>query len=251
MLRIKKAAIKPSKPEKLDVQGLRAPLELRRHPTARRLTLRVSRSRRAVILTMPKRCSLDEAGSFLYRHLDWVHNCIDEIPDPVIFEHGALVPLRGVIHKLSFIGAKRVDEIVTPVPGGADNATPELLVSGRGEHAPRRFKDWMVDQSRGDLGKRVRHHADNLSLRPKRFTVRDQSTRWGSCSSTGCLSFSWRLIMAPPVVLDYLAAHEVAHLAEMNHGARFWQLVERTMPRMNEAKDWLRSEGMDLHRYGA
>jgi predicted metal-dependent hydrolase len=81
--------------------------------------------------------------------------------------------------------------------------------------------------------------------------VRDQTTRWGSCSTSGALSFSWRLVLAPPFVLDYLAAHEVAHLGHMNHGPRFWSLVERTMPRHEEARNWLRKHGASLHRYGA
>jgi hypothetical protein len=81
--------------------------------------------------------------------------------------------------------------------------------------------------------------------------VRDQTTRWGSCSTSGALSFSWRLVLAPPFVLDYLAAHEVAHLGHMNHGPRFWALVERTMPRHQEARSWLRKHGASLHRYGA
>ena len=89
-----------------------------------------------------------------------------------------------------------------------------------------------------------------VKLRPKRLTVRDQTSRWGSCSSTGALSFSWRLILAPPLILDYVAAHEVAHLAEMNHGPRFWALCRKTMPRTDEAKTWLQVYGIDLHRYG-
>ena len=253
MLHFKNGRIKAAGPEKLSVPGLRAPLELRRHPSARRLTLRVSRSRRAVILTMPKRCSLDEAGKFLHRHLDWVHECIDDIPDRISFAHQAQVPLRGVPHELFFTGAARAQDVVSILPGDditTEEAMPRLAVSGLFEHAPRRFQDWMVEQARKDLLGRVSVHANRLSLRPKRITIRDQRTRWGSCSSSGCLSFSWRLIMAPPIVLDYLAAHEVAHLAEMNHGRRFWQLVERTMPQLEEAKDWLRREGMDLHRYG-
>ena len=235
--------------EKLGIKGLRAPLELRRHPTARRLTLRVSRSRRAVILTMPKRCSLNEASLFLHRHLDWVHDCIDEIPDRIAFEHGARVPFRGVVHELVFTGQTRSGCVVQQI-AGTYTRPPQLLVSGHEEHAPRRFQDWLVSEARKELDARVSYHARNLSLRPRRLSIRDQRTRWGSCSSSGCLSFSWRLIMAPPFVLDYLAAHEVAHLAEMNHGARFWQLVERTMPNMNDAKEWLRRDGMDLHRYG-
>jgi predicted metal-dependent hydrolase len=81
--------------------------------------------------------------------------------------------------------------------------------------------------------------------------VRDQASRWGSCSTTGVLSYSWRLILAPPFVLDYLAAHEVAHLIEMNHSRKFWRLVEGIYPRMGEAKAWLDAHGADLHRYGS
>ncbi|MEZ5854945.1 MAG: SprT family zinc-dependent metalloprotease [Hyphomicrobiaceae bacterium] len=128
---------------------------------------------------------------------------------------------------------------------------PRLLVSGDLEHAPRRLRDWLQSEARKDLGERCDHHAEQLGLKIRRITVRDQKSRWGSCSSDGQLSFSWRLILAPPLVLDYVAAHEVAHLAEMNHGPRFWKLVKKTMPRLEEAKLWLRTKGMNLYRYGA
>ena len=96
-----------------------------------------------------------------------------------------------------------------------------------------------VDQAKLDLEARVAFHAGRLDLRARRISLRDQASRWGSCSTTGLLSFSWRLILAPPIVLDYVAAHEVAHLAEMNHGPRFWALVAKTMPEMRSAKAWL------------
>ena len=114
---------------------------------------------------------------------------------------------------------------------------PRLYVAGEEEHAPRRLLDWLKRQAHLDLKMRVDLHARRLNLAPKRLFVRDQTTRWGSCSTSGALSFSWRLVLAPPFVLDYLAAHEVAHLAHMNHGPRFWALVERTMPRHEEAPD--------------
>ena len=106
-------------------------------------------------------------------------------------------------------------------------------------------------EARKDLDERVAWHAANLGVRVRHIGLRDQTTRWGSCSANGFLSFSWRLILAPPHVLDYVAAHEVAHLIEMNHGARFWKLVARSVPRLDEAKHWLRHEGTDLHRYAA
>jgi hypothetical protein len=92
--------------------------------------------------------------------------------------------------------------------------------------------------------------ADELGVKVRRITVRDATSRWGSCSTTGVLSFSWRLVLAPAAILDYVAAHEVAHLKEMNHGPRFWALVEQTYPDMRSAKRWLQAHGMELHRYG-
>ena len=97
---------------------------------------------------------------------------------------------------------------------------------------------------------RRRQHAATLGVRVRRISIRDQSSRWGSCTSAGSLSFSWRLILAPPFVLDYLAAHEVAHLVEMNHSPRFWRVVGRICPSMERAKKWLDASGNDLHRYG-
>jgi hypothetical protein len=136
------------------------------------------------------------------------------------------------------------------ITGTAEAAgAPEIRVSGRPEHAARRLRDWLHAEARSDLDARVGWHARSLGLTPRRITVRDQSSRWGSCSTTGALSFSWRLVLAPPMILDYVAAHEVAHLAEMNHGPRFWALVARTMPQMDEARRWLQVYGMDLHRY--
>ena len=102
---------------------------------------------------------------------------------------------------------------------------PRLKVAGRPEHAARRLRDWLVAEARADLDDRVAWHAGKLGVRARRITLRDQTSRWGSCSASGLLSFSWRLILAPAFVLDYVAAHEVAHLLEMNHGPRFWKLV--------------------------
>lgn len=223
-----------------------APVEVRRHPTARRMTLRVSRTRRAVIVTVPAQCDLGEAGRFLDRHIDWVREHLGSLPQPVALRHGARVPVRGEIHDLEFTGTRGAT--IERRAGSAD-AMPRLRIPGSPERAPRRVKEWLVGEARRDLDHRVLTHARKLALRPKRIAVRDQTSRWGSCSTTGLLSFSWRLILAPPLILDYVAAHEVAHLAEMNHSSRFWALVRSAMPQMDEAKHWLRLNGMELHRY--
>jgi predicted metal-dependent hydrolase len=255
------------------IDDIGAPVEVRRHPGARRLTLRVSRARRAVIVTLPVQCDLDEAGSFLHRNIAWVRERLDSLPAAVPFRHGVLIPLRGETHRILFRACEggrppsgglrkssrelgsRLEQSTDSAPRGVVRRRfaadlMELCVTGAAEHAPRRLRDWLAAEAGRDLDASVARHASRLGLSPKRIAVRDQSSRWGSCSTTGVLSFSWRLILAPPRILDYVAAHEVAHLKEMNHGARFWSLVRQAVPDMDEAKQWLQIFGMDLHRYG-
>ena len=259
--------LKPGRGETIEVRirGLGIPLLLKRSPRARRFSLQVSEARRGAVLTMPAYSSFAEADEFLSRHLDWLKEHVAGLSEPVPFTRGAIVPLRGFAHQLRFAGCVRRRGVVwveaaedakaAPAwPGGARVSVrrlPRLHVSGEDEHAPRRLLDWLKRQAHLDLKTRVDVHAGRLDLRPKRLFIRDQTTRWGSCSTSGALSFSWRLVLAPPFVLDYLAAHEVAHLAHMNHGPRFWSLVERSMPRQAEAREWLRKHGASLHRYGA
>jgi predicted metal-dependent hydrolase len=247
------------------IRGLDIPMVLRRSARARRFSLQVSEARRGALLTMPLYSSFAEADEFLSRHLDWLKERVAGLSEPVPFTHGAVIPLRGFAHVIRFAGLARRRGVVwleaaedakaAPAwPGGARvslRRLPRLYVSGEEEHAPRRLLDWLKRQAHLDLKTRVALHAKRLDLYPKRLYVRDQTTRWGSCSTSGALSFSWRLVLAPPFVLDYLAAHEVAHLGHMNHGPRFWALVERTMPRHEEARAWLRKHGASLHRYGA
>jgi predicted metal-dependent hydrolase len=236
-------------PEELEVKGLHTPIEVRRHPAARRMTLRVSRTRHAVIMTVPMRCNLAEAGSFVTNHIDWVRQHLGSVPSPVPFADGETIPLRGTPHVLRFTGT-RDDRFLVRVTPDANGGVPSIVVSGPPQHASRLLANWLIENARRDLDQRVLFHAKKLGVRPKRIALRDPSSRWGSCSTTRVLSFSWRLVLAPPYVLDYVAAHEVAHLAEMNHGSRFWSLVASTVDRMEEARQWLRIRGMDLHRYG-
>jgi predicted metal-dependent hydrolase len=213
----------------------------------------VSRTRRAVVVTTPTRCRIEDVSVFVNKHLEWVRSQLGALPKPAPFSDGMLLPVRGVIHRVHVVGQgeTRGQAVVTVLPQGRGRALPEIHVRGTAETAPRRLKEWLVRQAHDDLDRHVQHYARRLNLRPKRLTLRDQSSRWGSCSSTGVLSFSWRLILAPPHVLEYVAVHEVAHLAEMNHGPRFWALVKRAMPSFESAQTWLKADGFDLHRYGA
>jgi predicted metal-dependent hydrolase len=125
-----------------------------------------------------------------------------------------------------------------------------LCVAGHAPHVGRRVGDYLKRVAKRELDVASRRAAEQLKVTVKRVSVRDQSSRWGSCASTGVLSYSWRLILAPPFVLEYVAVHEVAHLIEMNHSARFWRLVDAHCPHAAQAKAWLDAHGSDLHRYG-
>lgn len=237
----------------MKAEGLEAPVLVRRSPRARRISLTVNEARRGAILTVPNYTSLEEAGDFLARHFDWLQERLQSIPDAIPFADTAVIPLRGEPHHIQFRPGDRKRGVVrrrdSDDPGGS--GSPLLIVSGAPEHAPRRLKDWLKKQARDDLSDRCGVHAEALGVRPTRISVRDQSSRWGSCSANGALSFSWRLILAPHHVLDYLAAHEVAHLREMNHGVKFWAHVRATCTDTDKAKGWLKKHGASLHSYGA
>jgi len=240
-----------------DYEGIDVPVEVRTHPRARRLTLRVSRARRAVIVTLPAQCNLTDADAFLIKNIDWVRDCLDLIPKPVPFRHGAMVPLRSEIHRLVFTGetggvVQRAakDDAFSGNDVEENQGVPELRVGGNVEQAPQRFLDWLYEEVFWDLYVCVVQRSQRLGVTAPPITVRDQSSRWGSCSTTGALSFSWRLILAPPFVLDYLVSHEVAHLVHMDHSPEFWRLVDNIVPRMQEAKLWLQRYSLDLHRFG-
>lgn len=132
----------------------------------------------------------------------------------------------------------------------AEDGEHRICVAGETPHVDRRVADFLRREARADLEKASRQCAQMLGLAIKQVSIRDPSSRWGSCSTTGVLSYSWRLILAPPYVLDYLAAHEVAHLVEMNHSPRFWRVVDKLCPNVKRAKAWLDAHGTELHRYG-
>jgi predicted metal-dependent hydrolase len=221
------------------------PVRLRRHSRARRYTLRIHAASRDVVLTMPPRGSVKQAREFAQKNGAWIAARLRRLPDATPFAHGTLLPLRGVSHRIDHRKSTRG---TVWIETGAD--MPLLCVAGETPHLPRRVRDFLKREAKRDLETASGTAAQALGVTVKRVSVRDQSSRWGSCSSTGVLSYSWRLILAPSFVLDYLAVHEVAHLIEMNHSRRFWRLVEKICPDIGRAKAWLDAHGADLHRYG-
>ncbi len=156
------------------------------------------------------------------------------------------MPLRGSVHRINHCRGRGT--VWTDTDREGDRL---LCVAGEGEHIARRITDYLKREAKRDLEVAVQNYADRLGVTVQQVTIRDQASRWGSCSTSGALSFSWRLVLAPRYVLDYLAAHECAHMIEMNHSPRFWRLLNRICPNLERAKLWLDLHGTDLHRYGA
>ncbi|MHA1158162.1 MAG: M48 family metallopeptidase [Alphaproteobacteria bacterium] len=221
-------------------------VDLRRHPRARNFTLRVAGPARAPVLTMPKRGSIHDAQQFLERHSGWLTRQLARLPRANPIVEGGEVPVRGVPHVIRHAGQRRGTAVQR-----LEGQRPELVVAGDPVHLRRRVVDFMKREARRDLEAAVERHGRLLEVRPTAIRLRDQTSRWGSCSAAGQLSFSWRLIMAPPFVLNYLAAHEVAHLRELNHSRRFWHLVEAICPDQEPARAWLATRGVTLHAVGA
>jgi hypothetical protein len=221
-------------------------VRVRRHRRARRYTLRIHPTDREAILTMPPRGLIAEAREFAKLHGGWIAARLGRLPKAAPFQIGTLVPLRGVPHRI----VHRSGERGTVWTETRDSGDKVICVAGGYDFIDRRVHDFLKREARRELQKSAQEYAAALGVRVKRLSIRDQSSRWGSCTSAGSLSFSWRLILAPPFVLDYLAAHEVAHLVEMNHSARFWRVVARICPSAERAKKWLDTYGNDLHRYG-
>lgn len=217
------------------------PLEVRISARARRMTMQVDPATRMVRVVAPQHVSPTQISRFITRHADWARVRLAALPPPQPLADGALVPYLGVQHRVRHVaGAGR--------PVWREDGM--LHVGGRPEHVPRRLHDFLVAEARRELTRRAHAKAVQLGVRVAGVTVRDTRTRWGSCSTQGRLNFSWRLILAPETVLDYVVAHEVAHLVEMNHSRRFWALVGQLCPDVAGPRAWLKANGTQLHRFG-
>ena len=224
------------------IGGREVPLAIRAHPRARRLILRLA-PEGGLRLTVPPRVARGEVDAFLARHEDWAAERLARLPERPVVECGTMVPLGGVPHRVTHSGSLRG---LTRV---AEGDPPRLVVSGPEERAAARVRDYLKREARAELEPLVAGYAARVGRRAARVTLKDTRSRWGSCSHAGALSFSWRLAMAPPFVLDALAAHEVAHLRHMDHGPSFWALARELCPATDEARDWLRREGAALQAW--
>jgi len=215
-------------------------IAIRRSSRARRIQIKVSPVGGAVELVLPPGAARQDGLVFLEAKRGWIAARTARAHTRLPFADGAAFPFLG--------GA-----LTVRADAGRPGVWREgdtLRVSGGPDDLPRRVERWLRAAARAEIAPLVGEKSAILPARPGRIAVRDTTSRWGSCSAAGNLSFSWRLVLAPVAVLDYVVAHEVAHLAEPNHGARFWAHVARLCDDPQASRAWLRRNGAALHRYG-
>jgi predicted metal-dependent hydrolase len=213
-------------------------VRLRRDPRARRMVLRVAANAAAPTLTLPPGVPLARVRAFLHDHEDWLRRQLAAGPTRLTVGEGSVLPFGDATLTLR------------SHPGRATvRAGGELLLPGAPSKIGPRAAAWLREEARAAFVSGVERHAARLGRPAGRIRLADPRSRWGSCSSSGDLMFSWRLVMAPSAVLDYVVAHEVAHLAELNHSPRFWAVVRRLCPGHEAPRDWLRRHGAGLHRH--
>lgn len=215
------------------------PVTLRRSRAARRFSLRVSRLDGRVTLTLPARASEAEAMAFAAGQGDWLRRALARTAPVNLVGFGDMLPFEGrmvTVTAASLLRAPRIEADLLLVPEGAARVGPRVAA-------------YLKLAARTRLQAATDRHAAQLGRGYSSVTLRDTRSRWGSCTADGALMYSWRLIMAPPEVLDYVAAHEVAHLAEMNHSPDFWAVVAGLMPDYARHRRWIKTQGAHLHRY--
>ncbi|WP_054312578.1 M48 family metallopeptidase [Mesorhizobium sp. 1M-11] len=220
------------------VAGRTLPLRIVENERARRLTLRIDAGGQSLRITVPPGLRQGEVERFLTRHQGWLEQRLAKVPDRPQVRPGIKIPLRGVPHLVVHEPGKRGTVVV-----GADETGPTLTIHGDRLHLPRRVADFLKREAKRDIEALVLRHTGAIGRKAKSVRFKDTSSRWGSCTADGNLSFSWRIMMAPPPVINYLVAHEVAHLKEMNHGPKFWKLCEELCPDTERCRAWLKKNG--------
>ena len=213
-------------------------IHLRRSARARRMSLRVSKLDCKVTLTVPSQVAVSEALGFAKEKEAWLRAHSDARPASVTVGLGSEIPLNGQMVRVVSGQGRRISE-----------AEGAISVPGKPETAGRRLAGYLRERAREELAVASDRYAELLGRSYSKLTIRDTRARWGSCTAGAGLMYSWRLILAPPEILNYVAAHEVAHLQEMNHSQDFWKLVEDLYGPYQSQRRWLQENGSDLHRY--
>ena len=224
----------------IELGGQNFDVRFRVNSRAKNIILHVDSVSGDIILTLPNGVQEKSGLDFINKRSEWLTQQVKKLCPTIRLEPGATIPFMGSECTIFHKPRQR-----TPVV----HSKGLLIVGGRIEHTSRRVIDWLRQRARLEIEARVIEKTRLRKLKYTKINIRDTRTRWGSCSNSGALSFSWRLILAPDWVLDYVVAHEVAHLEHLNHSSDFWEVVENLCHKVKEAREWLSENGTMLHSF--
>lgn len=211
--------------------------EFKTHKKAKRIKLRYDAINDRAILTLPRFTSKRSALKFATSHIEWLKEQRAKIPKPIYLIDGSHISIlgerKGIVHDPS-------------LPARIDITADQIIVGGTKEGLSVRLENYLKKEALKTIEPLANEMAKTINKKFKRIQIRDTKSRWGSCSSSDNLSFSWRLIMTPPQVLEYVVAHEIAHLEEMNHSPQFWNIVDQLVPNAKTSRKWLKNDGQAL-----
>jgi len=212
-------------------------IEFKRHSRAKRMKLRYDASTGNAVVTMPPRSSERAAKKFAEKNILWLEKQRNRSPQKKLLLPGETIPYQGTEHLIIHAPDKKA---------GVEILSCEIIVGGTIEGFSVRVENYLKKKARATIGPMAKNMAHRISQDFRRIQIRDTKSRWGSCSSSGTLSFSWRLIMTPPEILEYVVAHEVSHLKEMNHSKSFWHVVDQLVSDTKKSRKWLKHDGQCL-----
>ena len=224
----------------LHIDGSDIPIVIRRHPSSRRMIIRYQPLQNFISLTLPRYVGIRQGLDFVSSKRNWIAQQLKSHPERMPFSDGQSLPILGQTYTLRHVGGR----------GVVRAQGQELLVHGQKEFMERRVLTWLKKIAAEEISKLAHEKASMVGTKIGRISVRDNSSCWGSCTRSGNLSFSWRLIFAAPEILDYVVCHEVAHRIEHNHSKKFWKVVESLCPHWQQSYDWLHAHGKTLYSYG-
>jgi predicted metal-dependent hydrolase len=229
--------------QRLPLEGLTARLSV--NPRARRLSIRIDARAGEAVLIAPSERKLAEVVAFARTKTSWMRERLAERPLGTPLEPGGVIDLFGKPTRLVAVGGAGAARLTEDADG------PLIASGGEGEAYARRVENLFKRVARETLQTRTDVHLRTLGQRPVKMSIADPKSRWGSCSPHNrSIRYSWRVVMAPPAVIDYLAAHEVAHLVHADHSPAYWAVVQRLVGDHRPHRKWLRDNGPALHAVG-
>lgn len=215
------------------------PIVIRKHKTARHMVLRYQCGQQCIALTLPRYVTIGQGLRFVEERREWILSQLAEQKDIPYLADGTEIMVLGERLTIRHVGGR----------GVVHRQGNSIMVPGDPVFLPRRLSDWLKKSVRSEISRLAQAKAEALGRTIRKISIRDTRSLWGSCNEKACLSFSWRLVLAPYAVLDYVVSHEVAHLVELNHSPAFWRVVEQLCPNWRESREWLKTYGRQLHAH--